>query len=273
MDTRVKPAYDLGGASKYAYNFRDFHWISLFHRGKTMTSDKDKALPPEFSKAEHLSPQWQFQFLDTKPIDAGEMIVPAKLSGDLAREFAELHMIRTDFSFALDCLKESDKLGLPDSENLHSKALIFSAVVAYARPFKTGVRALKMDAGYFSNLSSFNVETHDYLIAVRDKHIVHSVNDFERSDATGVMVGTPQTKWRPAGVGVTMMQTIGLSRRIVEQAIVQLTDMRQLLTDQIDRIRPELFQVFCAEYARDGKWEMVPMAQNPNRGNAQKRRT
>jgi hypothetical protein len=238
-----------------------------------MTNDKDEALPLEFSKAEHRSPQWQFQFFDTTTIEAGEMIVPAKLSGDLAREFAELHMIGADFSFALDCLKESDKLGLPDSENLNSKALIFSAVVAYARPFKTSVRMLRMDAGYFSNLPSFNAETHDYLIAVRDKHVAHSVNDFERSDATGVMVGTPQAKWRPAGVGVTMMQTIGLSRRIVEQAIIQLTDMRQLVSDHIDRIRPELFQIFCAEFARDGKWEMAPMVQFPDRGNVQKRRT
>jgi hypothetical protein len=238
-----------------------------------MTNDKDEALPTEFSKAEHQSPQWQFQFLDTTTIDAGEMIVPAKLSGDLAREFAEWHMIGEDLSFALDCLTESDRLGLPDSENLHSKALIFSAVVAYARPFKTSVRSLRMDPGYFSSLSSFSAETHDYLIAVRDKHIAHSVNDFERSDATGVMVGTPQTKWRPAGVGVTMMQTIGLSRRIVEQAIIQIADMRQVVTDHIDRIRPELFQIFCAEYAREGKWEMARFVQFPNRGNVQKRRT
>lgn len=238
-----------------------------------MTNDKDEALPPEFSKAERQSPGWQFRFLDTTTINAGEMIVPAKLSGDLAREFAELHMIGADFSFALDCLKEADKLGLPDSENLHSKALIFSAVVAYARPFKTSVRSLRMDAGYFSSLSSFSSETHDYLIAVRDKHIAHSVNDFERSDATGVMVGTPQTEWRPAGVGVTVMQTIGLSRRIVEQAIAQITDMLQVVTDHIDRIRPELFQIFCAEYAREGKWEMAPIVRFPDRGNVQKRRT
>jgi hypothetical protein len=238
-----------------------------------MSNDKDKALPPEFSKAEHQAPQWQFQFLDTTTINAGEMIVPARLTGDLAREFAEWHMIDADFSFALDCLKESDKLGLPDSENLLSKSLIFSAVVAYARPFKTSVRALRMDAGYFSSLSSFSVETHDYLIAIRDKHIAHSVNDFERSDATGVMVGTPQTKWRPAGVGVTMIQAIGLSRRIVEQVITQISDMREVATGHIDRIRPQLFQVFCDEYAREGKWEMAPVARFPDRGNVQKRRT
>jgi hypothetical protein len=238
-----------------------------------MSNDKNKALPPEFAKAEHRAPQWQFQFLDTTTIEAGEMIVPAKLTGKLAREFAEWHLIGADFSFALDCLNESNKLGLPDSENLHSKALIFSAVVAYARPFKTSVRALRMDAGYFSSLSSFSSETHDYLIAIRDKHIAHSVNDFERSDATGVMVGTPQTKWRPAGLGVTMMQAIGLSRGIVEQAIAQITDMRDVVTGHIDRIRPELFQVFSDEYAREGKWEMAPVAQFPDRGNVQKRRT
>jgi hypothetical protein len=94
--------------------------------------------------------QWQFRFVDTTTIEAGEFIAPARLSSDLGREYAEWHMVGTDLSFALDCLKEADKLGIPDSENLHSKALIFSAVVAYARPFKTSVRALRMDAAHFS---------------------------------------------------------------------------------------------------------------------------
>jgi hypothetical protein len=238
-----------------------------------MTSDDDAVIPPEFSKAERQRPQWQFRFVDTTTIEAGEIIAPARLSSDLGREYAEWHMIGADFSFALDCLKEADKLGIPDSENLHSKALIFSAVVAYARPFKTSVRALRMDAGHFSSLETFSADRHDYLIAVRDRHVAHSVNDLERSDATGVMVGTPETKWRPAGVGVVMINTIGLTKRTVEEAIAQVTDMVGVVSGHIDRIRPLLFQAFCAEYERERKWEMAPVAQFPDRARVQKRRT
>lgn len=108
-----------------------------------MRNEKHKQLPPEFSQSEHQNPRWTFRFVGITSVEAGEMIAPAILEGDLASEFADLHMIANDLSFALECLKEANKIGPPNSDNMLSKALIFSAVVAYARPFKTGVRGLR----------------------------------------------------------------------------------------------------------------------------------
>jgi hypothetical protein len=164
------------------------------------------------SKGEMHKPQLTWRFLDLTPIEAGEHIVPAKLDGELAAAFADLHMIANDLSFAIDCFREADKIGMPDASNLHSKALIFSAVTAYSRPFKTGVRQLKMDASYFETATNFDLELHNNLISIRDKHIAHSVNEFERSASVGVMVGHPSAKWRPAGVGVTKLNAIGVPR-------------------------------------------------------------
>lgn len=237
-----------------------------------MTNEKDKQLPPKFSQSEHQNPQWTFRFVDPARVEAGEMIAPAILQGNLASEFADLHMVANDLSFALECLKEANKIGPPDSANLLSKALIFSAVVAYARPFKTGVRELKLDINYFSSIPTFKADVHEYLIAMRDKHIAHSVNEFERSKATGVMVGTPQAEWRPAGVGVVQAFHIGLSGMIVEHAMAQITDMLDRISAEIDKKRPELFREFNAKFAKEGKWEMEPLAQIPNRENVAKRR-
>ena len=69
-----------------------------------MADDQEKPIPPEYSKGEQQSPHWSFSFVDLTRIEAGEHIVPAKISGDLACEFAELHMISNDLSFALECL-------------------------------------------------------------------------------------------------------------------------------------------------------------------------
>ncbi len=146
-----------------------------------MTNEKDKQLLPDFSQSERSNQQWTFRLIDPRRVEAGEIIAPAILRGNLAREFADLHMVANDLSFALECLKEANKIGLPDSDNLLSKALIFSAVVAYARPFKTGVRELKMDITYYSGIPTFKADVHEYLIAMRDKHVAHSVNEFERS--------------------------------------------------------------------------------------------
>jgi hypothetical protein len=228
--------------------------------------------PAEIFKGEHFSPQWAFSFLDTTRIEKGELIVPVKLESELATQFSELHMIVNDLSFSLDSFNEAHKIGVPDSENLHSKALIFSAVVAYARPFKTGVRQVRISSDYFSTAAGFSIEAHDYLIAMRDKHIAHSVNEFEKSAATGIMVGTPQTKWRPAGVGVTTQHYVGISKRIIEQAIIQISGMIEVLNARIDEIRPVLFQEFLNKFQRDGRWEMAPIATLPDRKNAQRRR-
>jgi hypothetical protein len=133
------------------------------------------------SKGEKLSPHWTYNFFDLPRIEAGEYIVPAKIDSVAGREFAALQLVHNDISFALECLQEADKMGVPDSQNLRSKSLIFSAVVAYARPFKTGVREIRMEESSFAAAGQeFNLDLHNYLIAVRDKHVAHSVNEFEQ---------------------------------------------------------------------------------------------
>jgi hypothetical protein len=263
----------LSGALSRPSEIQDLASDQSFSLELFMTNEKDKQLTPDFSQSEHQNPQWTFRLIGITSIEAGEMIAPAILEGNLASEFTDLHMIANDLSFALECLKEANKIGPPNSDNMLSKALIFSAVVAYARPFKTGVRGIKMDINYFSSIPEFKADVHNYLIAIRDKHVVHSVNEFEQSKATGVMIGRPQGEWRPAGVGVTQAHHIGLSGRIVEDAIAQITDMLRSILADIDKRRPELFQEFHAKFAIEKKWELAPIVQFPDRENVAKRRT
>jgi len=98
---------------------------------------------------ELLAPQWSYKFLDCSQIDAGEMIAPAHLDSELACRFAALHLVFDDLSFALDCLTEADKLGVPSSTNLVLRSLIFSGAAAYARCFKDGVRPVRLSPDDF----------------------------------------------------------------------------------------------------------------------------
>jgi hypothetical protein len=269
---RLSLGRTLHTGSKSAINPVSMSLDQSFSLAPSMTNEKDKQLPPEFSQSERFSQGWTFRLIDP-PAEAGKTgHAPAILRGDLAREFADLHMVANDLSFALECLKEANKIGLPDSDNLLSKALIFSAVITYARPFIGGIR--KMDITYFSSIPTFKAAVHKYLISLRNKHVGHSVNEFERSEATGVMVGTvdtPLAELRPAGVGVLQAYNIGLTRKIVEHAIDKITDMIRSILADIDKKRPELFQEFSAKFAIDGKWEMMPF-QLPNRENVAKKR-
>src|SRR5690349_18444749 len=96
--------------------------------------------PPVPATGEQLNPSWSYQFVDFSRIEAGELIAPGGVDSELGKEYAALCMIRNDLKFAGDCLAEARALGMPNSAEVFSKALIFSSVVAYARPFVTGVR-------------------------------------------------------------------------------------------------------------------------------------
>lgn len=69
---------------------------------------------------------WSFTCINPGPVEAGESIVPARLSSAAARTFEALHLILEDLEFAEECIKAADNLGIPDGGKLNSKALIFS---------------------------------------------------------------------------------------------------------------------------------------------------
>jgi hypothetical protein len=237
-----------------------------------MTDDGSPA--KEFSKGEKVAPSWSYQFLDLSPVEAGARLAPGSVRSKSGSEFAALNMVASDLRLALSYFTEANKMGMPDPENLISRALIHSAVTAYARPFKTGVREIQLRPDFFSPLgSSFDAELHDYLIDVRDKHVAHSVNEFERFEATTLMVGTPDgTSWRVAGMGLTSLNSIGLSLRLVEAAIEQISRMLRVLDQKIDEDRKALYEEERSRFARDGKWEIAPAFHLPDRKNVAKRR-
>lgn len=213
------------------------------------------------TQGEAISPVISFTWINPSPIEAGESIVPAKLSSVAARAFAAMHLILEDLMFAEECFRAADNLGIPNNSNLHSKALIFSGVVGYARCFKTGVRVLKLvQSDLIAKGAPFDDNVHQYLIALRDKHIAHSVNDFEQCDAIAVMIGKPGSVCRDgSGIGVMKNQIVGISRTLVCKAITHINALRRFLESELPAQRKALYAEFKANLAKTGKWEMAPM--------------
>jgi hypothetical protein len=226
------------------------------------------------TQGELFSAECSFTWISPGPIEAGESIIPAKLTSVAARTFAALHLILGDLEFAEECLRAADNLGIPDNSNLHSKALIFSGVVVYARCFNSGVRALKLVPGDLTARGApFDGTTHQYLIALRDKHVSHSVNDFEQCNAIAVMIGKPGSVWRDgSGIGVTKQQTVGISRALVLKAISHINALRLFLESELPAQRESLHAEFQANLAKTGMWEMAPIAKLSDRSRVAERR-
>lgn len=226
------------------------------------------------TQGERFPTECSFTWINPSRIEAGESIVPAKLSSSAARTFAALHLILGDLEFAEECLKAADKLGIPDNSNLHSKALIFSGVVAYARCFKSGVREHKLIPGDLTAKGApFDHDIHHYLVDLRDKHVAHSVNDFEQCDAIAVMIGKPGSVWRDgSGIGVTKKQLIGISRTLVLKAIFHINALRQFLESGLPAQREALHAEFRDNLAKTGKWEWAPFTKLSDRNKVAERR-
>ena len=236
-------------------------------------SDPDELHDPS-THGESFESVWSFTWINPGPIEAGESIVPARLSSAAARTFAALHLILEDLEFAEECLRAADNLGIPDGSNLNSKALIFSGVVVYARCFKSGVRALTLVPGDLTAKGApFDYDIHQYLIALRDKHIAHSVNDFEQCDAIAVMIGKPGSFCRDgSGIGVVKKQTIGISRTLVHKAISHIRVLRQFLESELPAQREALHAEFQDNLAKTGKWEWAPVMNFSDRSKVAERR-
>ena len=154
----------------------------------------------------------------------------------------------------------ADKIGVPDHTDLSSRSLIFSGAVAYARPFKTGVREIKLNIEMFAEVAGVDPDCHSHLIALRDKHVAHSVNEFERCSTVAIMVQPPGGDWRYGGaIGTIEQHSVGLNRTMVQFAVSHITAMIGFLSDTIEKKRVELNAEFATRIVADGRWEMAPL--------------
>jgi hypothetical protein len=208
-------------------------------------------------------------------VHAGEFMLFAKVESEAATRYVCLYMVQKDFEFARECFKESQAYGMPDGDNLHSKAFIYSAVVAYARCFMSGVRQLMLTPQSFDGMTTpaFDLKTHQFLMDVRNKHVAHSVNEFENCRVVAHVIGNNEKGWRDGtAIGVADTRVIGLSGEIVENAIAHIEAIIVYMESQIVPARAEAYKQFAEKFAKDGQWEMAPFGKIPDRGKAGVRR-
>lgn len=222
-----------------------------------------------------VEPSLTYEFVDSDLIEAGSLIVPIDVRDcPSAQEFGDLHLIVEDLEFALQCFTTAAQMGTPDRADSVIKALIFSGVVAYARPFVTGVRVKLLPKDFTSIWSEEGAALHSFLVAMRDRHVSHSVNEFERCDAVGIIVtdATFQRQGDAGGVGVATLSTVGLTRSKLDQIHAHIPPIIDMLRARIQLLKLKLYAEIKAQLEREGRWDMMPIARFPTLENIAKRR-
>jgi hypothetical protein len=127
-----------------------------------------------------------------------------------------------------------------------AKGLIHAAVIAYARPFANGVRGFRLTPEFFGDAwTDAAHQLHDYLYALRDKHVAHSVNDFERATTVGVVVTDKSFRLlgtNPSGVGVTKLSMVGLPMSNLKLCPAHIGGMISLIESRIAELRATIHQ-------------------------------
>jgi len=227
---------------------------------------------------EERSGKLEFQWLEVgKEIPAGTPIVPIKIpTTEQTTEISALYSAKEDLTFALFCFKEAIKHDIPKVSNPISKALINAGTLSYARVFSSGVHKFKLTEKYFSNIWSIeDSDLHKYLSSLRDKHIAHSVNDFERAEAVGVVTITNDLRLlstNPCGVGVVLTVSIGLPFVWLEQCPILMEKMITFIDGRINSLRIEICKQFHPTLKVGDKVEIHPFIQIANRDKIEKRR-
>jgi hypothetical protein len=135
----------------------------------------------------------------------GGYAFPVPEAARLADLYGVAHDLRTVLSYCnrIETLStESLDLSLWD-------LFCSAAVVRYARCFSSGVRQ-SLEHDIFATAEQDKQELHTYVMAVRNKHIAHSVNAFENNVVT-VMIRESEDGTEIFGVGASQGRVLGLS--------------------------------------------------------------
>ena len=159
-----------------------------------------------------------------------------------AARLASLGGISNDLGGVLDYCKYLGENDTVETLNfIVWEGLSSAAVVRYVRCFGHGVRE-PLPADFFAFAPESIADAHKYFIAVRNKHVAHSVNDFEENDVVA-QVGTHFTSSAEIeSIHPNHGRLIGLAfgdpHRLAELAHWARAKVYELMAEETTRLLP-----------------------------------
>lgn len=226
---------------------------------------------------EIFAPSLTYNFIDAGKIDAGDLMMPIKMPvTELSLEHGALHLSRGDLLLARTCFAEALEIGIPNSEDATSRALIHAAVMFYARPFATGARKFRLNPEFFAEAwGVLDVERHNYLRHLRDKHVAHSVNDFEDATTVGIVIvdrTSQRVRKQPSGVGVIKWSMVGLPLSRLRTCPGHIDRMLDRIDARVGELDLKIHAMVKEHIERGDAVEAAPLFRMPKRERISKSR-
>lgn len=126
-------------------------------------------------------------------------------------------------------------------------ALSTAILVRYSRAFVSGVRS-KLKIEDIPNLNEEKIKKHKWLIEIRNKHIAHSVNEFEENRVVGYYVLEAPEEKKITSISVQHGRVIGLSYK---DAISVIDLSKNILEYVAEKIKKEKSKIFSLVRQKD----------------------
>ena len=147
--------------------------------------------------------------------------MPVRISGPETYRLADMYGVLQDLEWLIALceriLRYRTRGPRPDSTEM--EALEGAALIRYGRCFKGGARtAFLLDAQWIAQLPSELQSAHRDFEALRDKHVAHSVNDWELNVPVAVLRRDTETgESEVSSVSVQSHRIIGLTMESIQQ--------------------------------------------------------
>lgn len=179
-----------------------------------------------------------------------------------SQALVELYGIRADLETTVQfCDRLTDALGGPPPDGLLLDGLSAAAVIRYARCFSTGVRP-KIDS-VLANLPEDLAAFHQYLVALRNRFVAHSVNPYERNNLTVSVPEQPPPGWKPTAVGYSHQRRASLALPEVEAlrelALAVDEEVEKLMEKALPEVLAEVQQLPAADLTAREVQSVDPM--------------
>jgi hypothetical protein len=137
-------------------------------------------------------------------------ITPATLSGPEGYRLADMQGVLSDLQWVVDaCRLIHEKMAVRQAQDtVEIEALQAAALIRYGRCFSGGTRtAFILDAEWLQSLPDALQTAHGDFVTLRDKHVAHSVNDWE--------INVPVVHLRQVAGEPTTVSSIGVQQHRV----------------------------------------------------------
>lgn len=192
------------------------------------------------------------------------------INGKAASQLADLHSIRADLADARDYARlYASRVPSPDAQTAAdpvssaiNRALWASACISYRRVFTTGKAhlakgqpRLRVNDNWTDNLTPEQLDAHNSVLDMANRHIAHRVNDLEQVKIFALLA-SPPAQPGIVGVGPMILSMVG-PEVTLPQRLVSVCDLLIAATErEIDKLSQVLLD-FMREQDLDPMYAAV----------------